>query len=393
MIAPAHRRCVVGVMSGTSLDGIDVAIAKLEGHGRNLQITHCYGTTYSFSEELQHSLRQSAGQESFSVGELSQLHVRLAHEYADAVIFTLEEGGGSITDIDLIGCHGQTIRHLPNPTRFAGRKISSTLQIGDSATLAQLLGVPVIGDFRLADMACGGQGAPLVPYFDYVVFTHDKEARGCLNLGGVANLTILPPNAQADQVTGFDTGPGNIIIDALCRHCLGVPYDEGGHVAISGTVDETFLAELLQSPYLSENPPKSTGRDYLHHTFLQQFLDYSDWMSSEDMIATATAFTAASIWQAYARFVEPNCPLDCLIVSGGGVHNRAVMDFLKDYFAQSKTGTVRIEPSGAYGVDADSKEALCFAVLAHETANGIPTSLPSVTGAERPAVLGKLSVP
>ena len=392
MIAPKHRRCVAGVMSGTSLDGVDVAIANLKGHGRKLQITNCYGATYSFPKELQHSLRQSASQEHFSVGELSHLNVRLAYEYADAILSTLNVGGGKLADLDLVGCHGQTIRHLPGQTRFAEKKICSTLQIGDSATLSQLLGVPVIGDFRLADMACGGQGAPLVPYFDYVIFTHDTETRGCLNLGGVANLTILPPNAQTDELMGFDTGPGNMMIDALCRQYMNLPFDEGGRIAMSGTVNEFLLAELLQDSYLLDTPPKSTGREYLNHTFLQRFLDCSRQMSSEDLIATATALTAASIWQAYVEFVQPSYSLDRLIVSGGGVHNQTLLGFLKDYFSRSDT-VVHIESTNSYGIDIDSKEALCFAVLAHETANGIPTSIPSVTGADRPAILGKLSVP
>ena len=250
----------------------------------------------------------------------------------------------------------------------------------------------MIGDFRLADMARGGQGAPLVPYFDYVVFTHDTETRGCLNVGGVANLTILPPHAQTDQIYGFDTGPGNMIMDALCRQCMDLPFDEGGRIAKSGTVNERLLSELLQDPYLSATPPKSTGREYLSHTFLQRLLDPSNRMSSEDLIATATALTAASVWQAYATFIQPTHSLDRLILSGGGAHNQALLDLLGSYFAQNKT-PVQIETSDMYGVDVDSKEALCFAVLAHESASGIPTNIPSVTGADRPTVLGKLCVP
>ena len=183
-------------MSGTSLDGIDVVIAHIDGHGRELQIEKWYGATYSFPEELHSSLKLAASQESIGVALLSQLNVRLAHEYAEAVTRTMEAQGEPIENLDLVGCHGQTIRHLPDKVMIAGKEICSTLQIGDPSTIAQLLRVPVIGDFRLADMALGGQGAPLVPYFDYVIFTHDTETRGCLNIGGVANLTILPPNAK-----------------------------------------------------------------------------------------------------------------------------------------------------------------------------------------------------
>ncbi|MDE2770752.1 MAG: anhydro-N-acetylmuramic acid kinase [Bacteroidota bacterium] len=392
MIPPKDRRRVAGVMSGTSLDGIDVVIADLQGHGRQLRIIDWYGSSFAFSEELSDHLATAASEESIGVAELSQLNVRLAHEYAQAITQTLATREDSIQSLDLVGCHGQTIRHLPEKAPYLGIQIRSTLQIGDPATLAQLLGLPVIGDFRLADMACGGQGAPLVPYFDYVIFTHETEVRGCLNLGGVANLTVLPSGASVDQVYGFDTGPANMIIDALCSRLLGLPFDEGGEIAKSGRVNEALLSELLLDDYFLSLPPKSTGRDYLNRRFLRRLLDLSNHMSAKDLIATATALTAVSVWRAYKAFVEPQHAINRLIVSGGGAHNQTLMDLLKDCFARNGCA-VDIETSDSYGIGVDSKEALCFAVLAHETANGIPTSIPSVTGADRTAVLGKLCVP
>ena len=392
MILPNDRRRVAGVMSGTSLDGIDVVISDLQGHGRQLRITDWYGSSFAFSNELSDHLAKAASEESIGVAELSQLNVRLAHEYAQAITRMLATKEDSIQSLDLVGCHGQTIRHLPDKAPYLGIPIHSTLQIGDPATLAQLLGLPVIGDFRLADMACGGQGAPLVPYFDYVIFTHDTEVRGCLNLGGVANLTVLPPGASVDQVYGFDTGPANMIIDALCSRLLGLPFDEGGEIAKSGVVNEALLAELLQDTYFLTGPPKSTGRGYLNHAFLGRLLDRSDYISAEDLIATATALTARSVWQAYQAFVEPQHEVNRLIVSGGGAHNQTLMGLLRDCFARNGR-TVDFETSDSYGIGVDSKEALCFAVLAHETANGIPTNMPSVTGADRKAVLGKLCIP
>lgn len=392
MILPKDRRRVAGVMSGTSLDGIDVVIADLQGHGRQLRITDWYGSSFAFPEELSDHLAKAAIEESIGVAELSQLNVRLAHEYAQAITRTLATKEDSIQSLDLVGCHGQTIRHLPGRAPYLGVQLHSTLQIGDPTTMAQLLGLPVIGDFRLADMACGGQGAPLVPYFDYVIFTHETEVRGCLNLGGVANLTVLPSGASVDQVFGFDTGPANMIIDALCSRLLGIPFDEGGEIAKSGSVNEALLSELLLDEYFLSAPPKSTGRDYLNRKSLRRLLDRSDHMSAEDLIATATALTAVSVWRAYKAFVEPRYAINRLIVSGGGAHNQTLMDLLKDCFARNACA-VDIETSDSYGIDVDSKEALCFAVLAHETANGIPTSIPSVTGADRTAVLGKLCVP
>ena len=379
-------------MSGTSLDGVDVVIAHLCGHGKGLHIKHWFGASYPFPDQLYDGLKRAADQEQISVVELSQLNVRLAHEYAHAIKTTLESGKMSLGQLDLIGCHGQTIRHIPNQGWIAGKKIHSTFQIGDPATMSQILGVPVIGDFRLADMACGGQGAPLVPYFDYVIFSDDQQTCGCLNLGGVANITVLPPNADAHEIYGFDTGPGNLLIDSLCLQFFNLPYDEGGRIAHSGIVYEPLLSQCLEDAYFTAPPPKTTGREYLTNVFMNHFLNQSSQISSEDLITTATALTAASVWKGYETFIQPHLTLDRLIVSGGGAHNRAIMDFLKDYFRLSKTPVV-IETSDSYGIDIDSKEALCFAVLAHESANGIPTSIPSVTGAHRPAVLGKLCIP
>jgi len=392
VIAARDRRCVAGVMSGTSLDGIDVVIADLDGHGQNLLIRNCHQATYEFPEDLRDSLGQATSQEQIGVAKLSQLHVRLAHEYAHTIRATLKQHEIKIQQLDLVGCHGQTIRHIPVESEIAGKEIQSTLQIGDSSTLAQLLHVPVIGDFRMADMACGGEGAPLVPYFDYVAFSHPSETRGCLNLGGVANLTMLPPNGQIEDVYGFDTGPGNLLIDFLCRHHLDIPYDKGGRIALSGAVNESLLSELLEDRYFHESPPKSTGRQYLSRAFLNLFESYSSQLSSVDIIATATALTAASVWHAYERYIMPHHILNRLIISGGGAHNQALLELLNEYFGRSISSII-IEPSSQLGIDIDSKEALCFAVLAHESANGIPTNIPSVTGADRPTVLGKLSIP
>lgn len=392
MISSQDRRCVAGVMSGTSLDGIDVAIADLQGHGKDLAILNCDGATYPFSRELRGALKQAASQDQISVSDLSQLNVRLAYEYADAVQKTQEVRGMESHELDLVGSHGQTIRHIPDPSLIAGKYIRSTLQIGDPATLAQLLDIPVIGDFRMADMARGGQGAPLVPYFDYVVFIDTRETRGCLNIGGVANLTMLPANAEIEDVYGFDTGPGNLVIDSLCRHYLDLPYDEGGKIAQSGKVNESLLSECMDDQYFQERPPKSTGREYLTHVFLDIFHRYSSHLSSADIIATATALTAKSIWHAYQTFIMPNHRLNRLILSGGGAHNEELILLLTDYLGQSNHRII-VETSDMHGIGIDSKEALCFAVLAHETANGIPTSIPSVTGADGPAVLGKLCIP
>ncbi|HMB89710.1 MAG TPA: anhydro-N-acetylmuramic acid kinase, partial [Rhodothermales bacterium] len=290
--------------------------------------------------------------------------------------------------LDLIGSHGQTVHHIPDATACAGQRITSTLQIGDPSVLANLLGVPVVGDFRVADMALGGQGAPLVPYFDYVYFADESETRGLLNLGGIANLSVLPASGGADEVTAFDTGPANMVMDALARHFFGQSYDTHGALAAQGIISNTLLAQLLADPYFEQSPPKSTGRERYGAPFVKKLLAQAGDLSPHDLLATATMLTVASVYQSYARFFRDHQPLDVLIISGGGRHNDFLLQKLTDSFAPIPVRTV-----DDYGLDADAKEALCFAVLAHETINGVTTNLPSVTGASRGTLLGKICMP
>jgi anhydro-N-acetylmuramic acid kinase len=374
-------------MSGTSLDGIDAVVARLAGHGRALAAEVEAFVHVPFGDALDALVRRVVGAEVVALADLARLHVRLADAYADAVDAALADACLVRADLDLVGCHGQTVTHLPEPTDVAGRSVRATLQLGSPATLAQRLGVPVVGDFRLADMALGGQGAPLAPYLDDALFADDRETRLLLNLGGIANVTVLP--AGADAARAFDTGPANMVIDACARHLLGQPYDPDGAHAARGTPDVNVLADLLSDPYFAQPPPKSTGRARFGAAFAEGLLARSRArrLSVEDTLATATALTAASVYQAYARFVRPEAPADVVIASGGGVHNRTLMAALARHFAP-----VPVRSLAAYGLDPDAKEALCFAVLAHETASGVPTSLPAVTGAARPAVLGTLAL-
>ncbi len=382
-----RTRTVVGLMSGTSLDGVDAALARLTGTGADLQFEVLALAHQPYPAALRAALLANSAPETSDVYTLSQLNVRLAHAYADAVRAVAEAAHLPLDAIDVIGSHGQTVHHVPESDACAGLDVTSTLQIGSPSVLANLLGLPVVGDFRLADMALGGQGAPLVPYFDYITFAHPTEARALLNLGGIANLTVLPAGCSAADVYAFDTGPANMIIDLLTQHATGQPYDEGGRLAAQGTVRDDLLRRWLADPYFAQPPPKSTGREHFG----------ADWVAREaeplakagvplvDLIATATAFTAHSIHDAYQRFIAPTHPLDVVIPSGGGRNNPVLMQMLADAFAP-----VRVQPIDAYGVDADAKEALCFAILAHEYLNGTPTNLPSVTGASRPALLGTL---
>lgn len=378
-------RLIVGLMSGTSLDGVDAAVARIEGTGRELIIEMRAFVSFPYDAPLRTALLRNSAPETSSVLEISQLNARLAHAYADAVRAAVAAASLRVEDIDLIGCHGQTIHHVPDEQDCAGLPVRSTLQIGDPSALANLLGVPVVGDFRTADMALGGQGAPLVPYFDYVYFGSGEEARGLLNLGGIGNITVLPRGGGADRTLAFDTGPGNMVVDLLARHFFDVPYDDDGALAARGEVDQSLLAEILNHAYFTRRPPKSTGREAFGETFVRTAGLFD--LKPHDALATATALTAYSVYQAYARFVRDQTPLDALIVSGGGAHNSTMLEQLERSFSP-----IPVTTADELGLDADAKEALCFAVLAHETINGVPTSLPSVTGAIRPAILGKICV-
>ena len=386
--SPSAKRLVAGLMSGTSLDGVDAAIATVSGSGRALTLTPHASVHHSYPDALRDALLRASERARSSVYDLSQLNVRLAAPYAEAVRAAAAAADRDVADLDLVGSHGQTVHHIPSPEECAGAPIRSTLQIGAPPVLAQRLGVPVVGDFRLADMALGGQGAPLAPYFDYALLTDANETRGLLNLGGIANLTLLPADASRDQVRAFDTGPANMVIDALAEALFDTPYDPDGTYAARGTVDTEWLAHLLEADYFHAPPPKSTGRERFGAPFAQRLLRHADYRAPEDILATATMLTAASVYQAYARFLRDTAPLDVLLVSGGGVHNETLMQALRDVFAP-----IPVRSTAAYGIDPDAKEALCFAVLAHEALNGVPTSLPSVTGADRATRLGTISRP
>lgn len=389
-LTEASSRVVAGLMSGTSLDGVDVVIAKLAGSGSTLQIDQRAFVSVAYPAALRQSLLRNSRADTSSVRDLSQLNVRLARVYASAVRQALTSIHLTPSDLDLVGSHGQTVHHVPNPADCAGEAVTSTLQLGDPSVLANRLGVPVVGTFRAADMALGGQGAPLVPYFDYVYFTDPGETRLLLNLGGIANVTLLPAGAAPDDVLAFDTGPANMVIDALAERLFDEPYDPEGVLAAAGTVDNDLLGDLISDSYFTQPPPKSTGRERFGADYVDALLDATRTrgLSPHDTLATATMLTATTVYQAYARFVRSVHSADVVIAAGGGLHNDTLMRNLANAFAP-----IPVRPASDYDLDGDAKEALCFAVLAHETLNGVPTNLPSVTGAARPTLLGSICVP
>jgi anhydro-N-acetylmuramic acid kinase len=390
------ERLVVGLLSGTSVDGVDAALVRISGTGRSTEIHLLAFHTHPYPNLLRRQvLRLSHGKG--NPGEVSQLNFALGRLFAESVESLLRQTRVDSNQIDLIASHGQTISHTALPDshgRGEEGQYSATLQIGEPAVLSHLLGIPVVSDFRSADIAAGGQGAPLVPYVDWCLFTHPTRTRVIQNIGGIANLTYLPANATKPQVIGFDTGPGNMLMDRLIFHeTMGQStFDQDGRYASQGTIQFDVLERLLKHPFLLIPPPKSAGREQFGEEYFQRLLQDTTVESSilalspYDAVATLTAFTAHSIADAYERFL-PTLP-DEVIVGGGGARNPVLMQML-----QERLSPIPVLTHENIGIDSDAKEAIAFALMANETMLGNPANLPSVTGAARPVLLGKLTLP
>jgi anhydro-N-acetylmuramic acid kinase len=321
---------------------------------------------------------------------VSQLNFRLGEVFADAALSACARFRVSPLRVDLIGTHGQTIFHQGIPAYFFRRKVASTLQIGEPSIIAALTGITTVGDFRPADIALGGQGAPLVPYADYLLYRHAKFGRVSLNLGGIANITVLPRGAKPNQVLAFDTGPANMLIDALVSHFTSgrQRFDANAHLASQGRSNPALLNELLRDPYLKLAPPKSTGREYYGSAYVKKILALGRHHRAKpnDLIRAATIFTALSVVDALNRFVLPKTKTHQLIVSGGGARNPLILAQLA-----AALPNIEVLPSSRLGIPEDAKEAFAFALLAYESFHQRPANLPSATGARGPAILGKIS--
>lgn len=368
-------------MSGTSLDGIDVAIVDIEG--RRVHPVAFHSTAYPGN------VRQAILGVSNAVtttAEIARLHFLLGQLYAGAVQETCRRNHIRPDSLELAGCHGQTIYHQGEKDPFLGRRVAATLQIGEASVIAEQLGVPVVSDFRPRDIAAGGKGAPLVPYVDYLLFRHPRRGRVALNIGGIANLTAIPPGAKPQHVVAFDTGPGNMVIDALAAKLTRgrQRLDRDGRIAASGRIDRRLLDRLLADPYYRQRPPKTAGREQYGADFLVRLRKTG--LPLRDLIATATALTAATIAAGIERFVRPRMPVDEIIASGGGVHNRTLIGYLQAFLPE-----IRILRSDEFGINADAKEAIAFGVLAYETHRKRASNLPTATGAKHAVILGKTS--
>ncbi len=377
-------------MSGTSADAIDVALARVSGAAPRLNAKLLNHTSITFPLQLRKEILRVAEQQLISAGNLSQLNFRLGATFAEAALTACRRFRIATKKIALIGSHGQTIFHQGRPVPFLGRPTASTLQIGEPAIIAARTGITTVADFRPADIAQGGQGAPLVPYADYLLYRHEKLGRVSLNLGGIANITVIPANAKPSQVFAFDTGPANMLIDALVAHFTHnrQRYDQDARLAQQGRAIPALLDELMRDPYLKHAPPKSTGREYYGRAYLEKLLRLGRRHKAKpnDLIRAATIFTALSIVDALNRFVLPKTKIDQLIISGGGTHNPLIIGQISAALPR-----IQIVPSAQLGVPEDAKEAFAFALLAYETFHQRPSNIPSATGARRPAILGKIS--
>lgn len=386
---PNSHRLVVGLMSGTSFDGVDAVLTQIQGTQRTLQVDLIAAHHSPYSASLQRTLHTLSTTTSASLDDLAALHGHLPTCYAKSVRRLLDQTDHSLSDIALIGMHGQTLAHIPTarPDALPGR---GSLQLGAPGALAAALDCPVVGDFRPADMALDGQGAPIIPYLDYQVLGDAQETRLMLNLGGIANITVVPAGATRSDVRAFDTGPANMVLDALAKALFDAPYDDQGHHAELGTPLPGLVADLLADDFFQQSPPRSTGRREFGADYAQRL-----WTevrtrngSRHDALATAVLLTASSVYHAYAQFIRPQTPADRVLVSGGGLHNAALMDALRNAFAP-----IPVASTATVGVDPDMKEAIGMAVLAHEWTHGTATALPSVTGATHAARLGGLHLP
>ena len=388
------KKRVIGLMSGTSADGIDAAVVEIEGHGVETRVALLAFETFPFPPGVREAILALCHPETGRVDDLCEMNFYLGHLFAEAVKHLLQKNDMDARDIALIGSHGQTVHHLPEGSGKAVLSCPSTLQIGEPAVIAHETGIPTIADFRVADVAAGGQGAPLVSYTDYLLFRDSHETIGLLNIGGIANLTVLPANASLDSVSAADTGPGNMAIDAVVSEITGggERYDAAGQRAALGTAYQPLIDEWLKHPFFQLAPPKTTGRELFGSAFVATALAECRTHGLDDnaCIATLTELTVQSIARFIHRFVNENSgkPLDRLYVSGGGAHNLTLMKRLSEVLPDTS-----VAPIDSTGMRGDAKEAIAFAILANEALHGNSGNIPTATGASVRKILGKFVCP
>ncbi len=380
---------IIGLISGTSSDGVDAALVDIRPRRGQTRLKLLSFDVYPYPKSLRRQLIDLASGDPQSVAAFCHLNFYVGELFAEAARQIAEKAEIPLSKVDLIGSHGQTVHHLPVPKREGRWAIRSTLQIGEPSVIAERTRVTTIADFRPRDMAAGGEGAPLTPFLHYLLFSDPKRSRAIVNIGGISNVTLLRAAASQEETLAFDMGPGNMLIDGLVRAVTGGnrEFDRGGRMARRGKVDPILLSELMRHPFIRRAPPKSTGREVFGREMIAAILQTTrrKGLTSEDLIATATAFTASAISENIRRFVLNQGGLDEVIVGGGGVRNPVLMNRLADLLAP-----IPVKSFEAVGHESRAIEAMTFALLAYQTWEGRPGNIPSVTGARHPVVLGKI---
>lgn len=378
-------KVVVGLISGTSADGIDAAVVRIHGAGSSTRVQLLHDLTVPYPPDDRRELFALFSPPTGTVDRICALGFRLGELLAQAAAQAIAAAGLRAGGVDLVGSHGQTIYHIPPTPGHAG----STLQIGEPAIIAERTGIPVVADFRVRDMAAGGHGAPLVPYADYLLFRDAHRSRASQNLGGIGNVTYLPASGGIDAVMAFDTGPANMVINGVVELVTGgaQEFDRDGVMAAAGTPDRRLVEALLEDPYFSLAPPKTTGREKFGRPYAAELLASGRraGLSDADIVATATMLTVESIARAYRRFLLPRGGIDDVVVGGGGSSNPVLLAWLAQALAPAQVKT-----TDEWGIPSKTKEAVAFAILANEAVTGNPSNVPAATGAAHPVVLGKL---
>ena len=387
-------RRIVGMMSGTSVDGVDAALVEISGSDDAPQVSLLAFENRPYPPRVREKIFELFTPSTATVDRIGYMNFLLGELYAQSALSVIEKAGLSPEDVDAIGSHGQTIWHAPAPESPDGIPVSYTVQIGEGSVIAERTGILTVSDFRVADMAAGGQGAPVVPFPEYLLYRREKETILLQNIGGIGNMTVLPAGARPEDVFAFDTGPGNMIIDAVVSALTNgeKTYDAGGEMALAGRVCDALLDELKKDPYYSQPLPKTTGRELFGVQYTAGILDW--WRAhpipQEDLVATVTDLTAYSIADAYERYVLPRHLASELIVGGGGSYNAALLAFLAKRFAPYG---IAVRTQEDLGLNSDAKEAVAFAMMADCCIRGRANTLPGVTGARHPVVMGKISQP
>ncbi len=376
-------KLAIGIMSGTSLDGIDVVIARLEGYNEDLKVHILAFDTIKYEHELLNRIKECINKSLVSPALICSLNFELAYAYSDAVKKTCLKNGYKLEDIDFIASHGQTIYHINDSSE---KYVRSSLQLGDGSVLANLCKTTVVSNFRTADIAVGGKGAPLVPFADYILFKHPTKNRSIHNIGGIANMTIIGKDYSINDVYAFDSGPGNMMIDCVCKKYYNLDFDQNGEIAKSGTVITELLDELLDNDYFRQPPPKSTGRELFGDDYTNQVLTKYQNNAHQDIVRTLTEFTKETIVHSYKKFILPHTKIDEIIFCGGGAYNKYLLEIIKKELPKIKIMTLE-----DIGFNSSSKEALAFIILGNQTLNKAPSNVMKATGAKEKVILGQVN--